>query len=240
MVKDALLLANDYFKFEEAIKTPETFLKLDDNILNTILTVSLNPDEEIRCNKKLLEAEKIVKRIYNREMYTIIGEIPIPLGWDEKPKLEDFLCNENPKDEFYLSEKDIELRKKTINFGFKNKNPFETIYFYNPKRPNECFKKSMEHLLVMPKVFSESTILVLCKDEKKIERAKKLFDIYKNKMLKKWNKTESPKKEQKHYFTEDKLFYDENENKNLETPRFGYFLNNKRERNEKKEFNNDK
>ena len=160
MVKDALLLANDYFKFEEAIKTPETFLKLDDNILDTILTVSLNPDEEIRCNKKLLEAEKIVKRIYNRELYTIIGEIPIPLGWDEKPKLEDFLYNENPKDEFYLSEKDIELRKKTINFGFKNKNPFETIYFYNPKRPNECFKKSMEHLLVMPKVFSESTILV--------------------------------------------------------------------------------
>ena len=90
MVKDALLLANDYFKFQEAIKTPETFLKLDDNLLDILLTVSLNPDEDIKNNKKLLEAEKIVKRIYNRELYTIIGEIPIPLGWDEKPKLDEF------------------------------------------------------------------------------------------------------------------------------------------------------
>ena len=69
MVKVALLLANDYFKFQEAIKTPETFLKLDDNILDILLTVSLNPDEDIRNNKKLLEAEKIVKRIYNRELF---------------------------------------------------------------------------------------------------------------------------------------------------------------------------
>ena len=45
----------------------------------------------------------------------------------------------------------------------------------------------MEHLLVMPQVFSESTILVFCKDDKIIERAKKLFEIYKRKILKKWN-----------------------------------------------------
>ena len=134
-----------------------------------------------------MEAEKIVKRIYNRELYTLIREIPILLGWDEKPKLDEFFWNENPNDELYLSEKDIELRKKTINFGFKNKNPFETIYFYNPRRPDECSKKYKEHLLVMPQVFSESTILVFCKDDKIIERAKKLFEIYKRKILKKWN-----------------------------------------------------
>ena len=177
-------------------------------------------------------------------IYSIIGEIPIPLGWDEKPKLEDFLGSDNPKDEFYLSENDIELRKKTINFGFKNKNPFETIYFYNPRRPNECFKKSMEHLLVMPQVFSESTILVFCKDDKKNERAKKLFEIYRNKMLRKWNKSDSPKTAQKSINYGKKLFYDEKENKNLETPRFGdnsSLLKNKRERNNdnQKDFNNE-
>lgn len=110
-----------------------------------MLTFSLDSDEEINSNKKLLEAEKIIKRIYNRDLYTIIGEIPIPLGKDEKPCLEEFLSYENPMDEFHLGEEDVELRKKVINFGFKNKNPFETIYFYNPKKPNICFKKSMEH-----------------------------------------------------------------------------------------------
>jgi len=241
MVKDALLLSNDYFKFEEAIVSPEKFVKLDDNIIDEMLTFSLNSDEEINSDPKLLEAEKIIKRIYNRELYTIIGEIPIPLGKDEKPKLEDFLCAENPKDEFFLTEKDIELRKKTINFGFKNKNPFETIYFYNPKRPNECFKKSMEHLLVMPQVFSESTILVFCKDDKKRERAKKLYEIYKNKLFKKWNTIESPK-DKKTGLTGNKLFFDEKENKNLETPKFGFgsinYLKNKRERSDKEDDSN--
>ena len=120
MVKDALILSNDYFQFQEAIKSPEKFIKLDDNILDIMLTFSLDSDEEINSNKKLLEAEKIIKRIYNRDLYTIIGEIPIPLGKDEKPCLEEFLSYENPMDEFHLGEKDVELRKKVINFGFKN------------------------------------------------------------------------------------------------------------------------
>ena len=63
------------------------------------------------------------------------------------------MSNENPNDEFHLGEKDVVLRKKVINFLFKDKNPFETIYFYNRKRPDKCFKKSMEHLLSIPQVF---------------------------------------------------------------------------------------
>ena len=107
MIKDALLLSKDYFKFEEAITSVEKFIKLDDTILNTMLTFSLNSDEEIRTNKNLLSSEKLIKKVYNREFYNIIGEIPIPIGKKEEPKLDEFLCNENPKDEFYLTENDI-------------------------------------------------------------------------------------------------------------------------------------
>ena len=169
--------------------------------------------------------------------YSIIGEIPIPIGKDENPKLEEFLCNENPKDEYYLTEKDIELRKKNINFGFKDKNPFKTINFFNSKRPNICFKKSMEHLLIMPQVFSESTILVFCKDKKKNQRAKNLFEIYKNKLYQKWNLMDSPKNK---YFEKfdigGKLLFNDKEVKNMSTPKFGIgsYLK-KRERSDKNE-----
>ena len=220
MVKDALILSKDFFKFEECILDPAKFIKLDDNILDTILTFSLNSDEEISNNKKFLEAEKIIKRVYERDFYSIIGEIPIPIGKNEEPKLDEFLCNENPKDEYYLSENDIELRKKEINFGFKDKNPFETIYFYEPKQPDDYFKKPMEHFIIMPHVFSESTILVFCKDKKKNERAKKLFNIYKDKLQKKWNIMESPERK-KIDLDEKNFFYDETEEKNLRTPKFG-------------------
>ena len=232
MVKDALLLSKEYFKFEEAILSPEKFIKLDDNILNTILTFSLNGEED----KKLLDAEKLVKKVYERDFYTIIGEIPIPIGKKEEPKLDEFLDNENPKDEFYLTENDIELRKKEINFGFKNKNPFETIYFYYPKMPNNYFKKSMEHFLIMPQVFSESTILVFCKNKKKNERAKKLFDIYKKNLEKKWNVTASPESKKLENDFRNKFVYDETEEKNLRTPKFNKnSLKKKRERSDKLE-----
>ena len=226
MVKDALLLSKDYFKFEEAILSPEKFVKLDDNILDTILNFSLNEEED----KKLLEAEKIIRKVYERDFYTIIGEIPIPTDQKEEPRIEEFLCNENPKDEFYLSENDIELRRKNINFGFKDINPFETIYFYKRNAPNKSFKKSMEHLLIMPQTFSESTILVFCKDKKKNERAKKLFDIYKKNLEKKWNVLESPESKKIGIDFGKKFFYDETEEKNLKTPKFN---KKKRERGDK-------
>ena len=229
MIRDALLLSKEYFKFEEAILSPKEFIKLDDNILDTILTFSLNGEND----KKLLEAEKLVKKVYERDFYSIIGEIPIPKDINEEPKLDEFLCNENPKDEFYLSEKDIELRKKNINFGFKDKNPFETIYFYNPKIPDKIFKKSMEHFLIMPQVFSESTILVFCKDKKKNERAKKLFNIYKEKLQKKWSTMVSPQKKKNEFNFDKKFFYDETEEKNLQTPKFNTNLKKKRERSDK-------
>ena len=234
MVKDALILSKDFFKFEEAIKDPAKFIKLDDYILDTILTFSLNQNEDISQNKNLLEAEKIIKKVYERDFYTIIGEIPIPIGKKEEPKLDEFLCNENPKDEFYLSEKDIELRKKEINFGFKDKNPFKTICFYDPNNPNKSFKKSMEHLIIMPKVFSESSILVFCKDKTKNERAKKLFEIYKNKLEKKWNLMESPEKKKNEGEYGNKFVFDETEEKNLKTPTFnnGSFMK-KRKRSDK-------
>ena len=228
MIKDALLLSKEYFKFEEAILSPKEFIKLDDNILDTILTFSLYGEND----KKLLDAEKLVKKVYERDFYSIIGEIHIPIGKEEEPKLDEFLCNENPKDEFYLSENDIELRKKEINFGFKDKNPFDTIYFYNPKlsNPNECIKKNMEHFLNMPHVFSESTILVFCKDKKKEERAKKLFNIYREKLQKKWSLMDSPPSKKNDFIFGNKFIYDETEEKNLQTPKFNTSLNKKRER----------
>ena len=60
MIKDALLLSKDFFKFEEIIKSPAKFIKFDDNIIDTMLTFSLNKDEEISQNKKLLKKYIIV------------------------------------------------------------------------------------------------------------------------------------------------------------------------------------
>ncbi len=88
----------------------------------------------------------------------------------------------------------------------------------------------MEHLLIMPQVFSEETILVFCKNEKKIEKAKILFDEYKKHLLGKWNTKRSPEKKKNGHDFGGKLFFDENEEKNRSTPKFGNSFLRKRER----------
>ena len=91
----------------------------------------------------------------------------------------------------------------------------------------------MEHLLIMPQVFSESTIIVFCKDKKKNERAKKLFDLYKKNLEKKWSVLESPESKKVEVDFGKKFFYDETEEKNLKTPKFNTSLLKKRERSDK-------
>ena len=175
MVRDALTLSNDYFHFENCINNAEKFLELDDSIIDIIKNFSSNSDVDLLENHKLKKAEKIINDLYNRNIYRFVGEILIPNNQYYIPDINDFLSYDNPKDDFYLTKDDIEIKKTSIDYGYGNKNPFQTIYFYNPKVPEKCFKKLQSHSILTPEVFKEYYIKIICKDKNKMERANKLF-----------------------------------------------------------------
>lgn len=187
MVKDALILSNDYFHFEEAIESPELFMSLTDDIIHIIKNFSKNEDTEINSNPNLLKAEKIIRNLYSRKTYRFVGEILIPSNSYYVPDLNDYLSFNNPKDNYYLTKEDIDIQKVSIDFGNKDSNPFENIYFYNSKIPDKCFKKLQKNSLILPSIFKEYYIKVICKSESKLERAKELFGEYKKKLLSQWN-----------------------------------------------------
>ena len=182
--------------FKWGVTTTQAYLPKDNskyfdgvklNLVAWLRQFSKDPDEEVRNNPKLLRAEKIIKDLYHRDTYRFIGEILLPSDVAFYPDKKEFLCNDNPKDEYYLTEEDIELEKCSYDYGNKNNNPFDNIFFYNPKVPNNCFRKLQRHSLLTPNVFREFCVKVICKDQNKVERAKKLFDIYKKKLLRQWN-----------------------------------------------------
>ena len=223
MIIDAMELSKEYFKFKDIIeqRSVEEFIKLnDDYIIDSILHFS--EDEDTKNDKNLIEAEKLIKRIYNRNLYKLVGEIPLINGIDINKIKADFFCYKNPKDELYIKNDDIEFRKRSVNFGFGNKNPFDTIYFYNPVTNKSKINK-MTHLLNMSeKTFSESSILVICKDSKKLERAKKMLELLKEKQF-------NIKKGKEMEIENNKNNYKEEEN--LSTPSFNQkMLNAKRNR----------
>ena len=223
MVRDALTLSNDYFHFENCINNAEKFLELDDSIIDIIKNFSNNPDVDLQENHKLKKAEKIVNDLYNRNTYRFVGEILIPNNQYYIPDINEFLSYDNPKDDFYLSQDDIEIKKTSIDYGNGNKNPFQNIYFYNPKVPEKCFKKLQSHSILTPEVFKEYYIKIICKDKNKMDRANKLFENFKKRLNLIW----SPSKVKERKF---------NFECNHETASKNNFLNLKRER---LNFNND-
>ena len=223
MVRDALTLSNDYFHFENCINNAEKFLELDDSIIDIIKNFSNNPDVDLQENHKLKKAEKIVNDLYNRNTYRFVGEILIPNNQYYIPDINEFLSYDNPKDDFYLSQDDIEIKKTSIDYGNGNKNPFQNIYFYNPKVPEKCFKKLQSHSILTPEVFKEYYIKIICKDKNKMDRANKLFENFKKRLNLIW----SPSKVKERKF---------NFECNQETASKNNFLNLKRER---LNFNND-
>ena len=223
MIIDAMELSKEYFKFKDIIepRSVEQFIKLnDDYMIDSILHFS--DDEDTKNDKNLIEAEKLIKRIYNRNLYKLVGEIPLINGININKIKADFFCYKNPKDELYIKNEDIEFRKRSVNFGFGNKNPFDTIFFYNPVTNKSKINK-MTHLLNMPeKNFSESSILIFCKDSKKLERAKKMLELLKEKQF-------NIKKGKEMEIENNKNNYKDEEN--LSTPSFNHkMLNAKRNR----------
>lgn len=229
MIKDALCLSNSYFNFNEAIKSPQLFLQLDDNIIQIIRNFSLDPDEEIRNDPSLLKAEQIINDLYSRNLYRFIGDILIPTNIQYEPDVNEFLCYDNPKDELYVNKEDVELVKLAYDFGNKFNNPFNNIYFYNPKQPNKCFKKLQRHSLLTPNVFREYCVKVICKDKNKVERVTNMFNRYKMKLYKQWG-VPLNENQNKTSCSGNESHEDNNNNKSTNSRVFD-FLGNKRKMN---------
>jgi hypothetical protein len=65
MIVDALLEANPLYHFEDKVRNPAAYVNVTDNVLSNI---------ENSKKPELLSAQKIMKRIRCRELYSFLGE----------------------------------------------------------------------------------------------------------------------------------------------------------------------
>jgi HD superfamily phosphohydrolase len=186
MIKDMLVLSDEYFKFTEAIFNPEEYIKLDDHIIYKIAKFS-----KYETKPNLLQAANLFKRLRSRDIYKYVGEIIYPNDYnsthsfDYDVKVEDLISYDNPKDEFYVRPEDIEISKFSIDYGNKRKNPFDSILFYKNENEKKSFTVPSNKIsLVMPSVFMETYNILICKDPNKYLRVSQMFKEY----LKKNNK----------------------------------------------------
>jgi len=136
MICDALLLTHKVlYDYEAAIADPSLYLRLDDNIIDEIVT-----SEDPRLDK----AKAIIERIQMRGHYRCVGEKGLRRQVAEQLwnsiSAEEIVSHlgaqsERAGDPVTLTADEIGVKKFLINHGMKRGHPLENVKFFNLKGP---------------------------------------------------------------------------------------------------------
>ncbi|KAK7884216.1 hypothetical protein WMY93_027339 [Mugilogobius chulae] len=167
----------------------DALLKAD--LQNNLISNAKNDMEKYTCLTEILnytgddlnlkEAREILENIRSRKLYTHLGTTKLTDGlpvevekW--KSELVAMPCN-TYREETSLTEDDFEIIIPTFDFGKKEKNPLDNLYFYGKFDNKKAFKIPSEQVsqFLLPNTFSEKWISVYCKNPKKKRLAQNSF-----------------------------------------------------------------
>lgn len=149
-----------------AIDDMEAYTKLTDHVFEQILNSS---------SPQLDEARQILRKIVTRDLYKFLGETENP-AQEMIPLWKEELAQELLQSREGLTPEDFEVQKVTIDYGKRDRNPVEYIYFYSKYDPTEAFKMKVSEF--RRKYFSEQTFRFYCKktDDNTLKADKEHFD----------------------------------------------------------------
>uniref|UniRef100_A0A8C2CZR0 Deoxynucleoside triphosphate triphosphohydrolase SAMHD1 n=1 Tax=Cyprinus carpio TaxID=7962 RepID=A0A8C2CZR0_CYPCA len=162
------------FTISSAIDDMEAYTKLTDHIFEQILYSSA---------PELSEARAILHNIVCRRLYKCVGQTTTETHVDSSPeKLLDWAkevaCSKPSGTDANLIAEDFVVSVIHMDYGMKEKNPINSVYFYCKKDPTIAIKiRKNQVSKLLPECFAEQLIRVYCKkmDDKSLEAAKKYF-----------------------------------------------------------------
>lgn len=156
MITDAFTLLDHKYNFSTAISDMEEYAKLTDSIFYEIIR-SKDQDESTK------KAQEIVRRIQRRELYKFCGETQ-PTTKLDIGALE--VAEEIASFDSDLSPDELFISIIEIHFGMKEKDPVESVVFYNKNfnKAVQLRKNIVSEML--PQKFSEQYVRVYGKNLK--------------------------------------------------------------------------
>ena len=162
MVVDALVHADAAWgnEISNAIWRAQDFVKLDDTVLKRI---------EWSEEAALEPARALLRRLRRRELYRFVNEFTVPSErldrWvDVKPQ--DIVSCQDAKGGRKLVAEDIIVHNLKIDWAMKNKNPVDSVHFYQDYSSDTKFTIPKEKVsLLIPDVFLERKVRVYSKSD---------------------------------------------------------------------------
>lgn len=178
---DALIAADDYLNISSAIHDPEMYLNLTDSII-----------KEIERSKvpELEKSRSIIQRLRKRDLYKFVDQLVVEPRYREhfalsKVKESDIL-NHQPAGS-NLQEDDIIVDNLVLTYAMKDRNPVDSIKFFNKYRPQELYKIPREQVsLLIPEQYDEMIVRIFTRDATKalfVQQAFRSFLDQKNNEL---------------------------------------------------------
>uniref|UniRef100_A0A3B3ZB65 HD/PDEase domain-containing protein n=1 Tax=Periophthalmus magnuspinnatus TaxID=409849 RepID=A0A3B3ZB65_9GOBI len=163
MIRDALLKADPELNISTAAGNVKDFTDLTDGVFETIL----HSKNWKLTGAGLIEAGLILQNILSRKLYIFLGET----------KQTDRLVQEVLLCTTLLQEEDFEITIATFDFGSKDKNPMDNLYYYKKSDKERAIKIPREKVsqFLLPERFSEKWIRVYCKSQDKKSIALEAF-----------------------------------------------------------------
>ena len=182
MIVDAMIEANDHFGIVKRAMDPKTFIELDDSILKQIEFANPAGDDP-----RLRKAKEIIERIRRRQVYKYVNEYCVPTerlrNW-RKVEAEDIVsCQlKNKANGVELRPDDIVIHNMKIDWAMKDKNPVDSVYFFQNYRDSavgDKFHIPKEKVsTILPDVFQERKVRLFVKDLNKFDAASIAFEEY--------------------------------------------------------------
>jgi len=139
MIRDILILADDYMFISEACDIPERFAILNDDIINII--EYCNEHTLGQKNKNHIKAQELIKKIKMRQLYKYNGEY-------NSKDCEEIVSN---------SKSNCIVQKLKIGYNTKNETPLLKVPLYNLKKPNEMYYSDEINQIKPSKYLEEDT-----------------------------------------------------------------------------------
>ncbi|KAJ1928418.1 hypothetical protein IWQ60_002083 [Tieghemiomyces parasiticus] len=133
MIVDALVQAEPELQLIEALRDPERYLNLTDDILRDI---------ERSRGPELASARALLKRLRRRDLYRFVDEVVLPghlRGTLTKRHINAEAVVAHQGDNAHLTVDDVTLKWYNLNFGKNDENPVDSIRFYSKFDDRRCF-----------------------------------------------------------------------------------------------------
>ncbi|CAO3659728.1 unnamed protein product [Umbelopsis ramanniana] len=169
MITDALLAADETFGISKAVDNGEDYLNLTDDILRVI---------ERSKEPELAQARHIMKRIRTRDLYKFVDEFIIPkdlMQYLGKDKINSEEVISHQEDNVHLSSDDVLVEWLKINYAMKDKNPVDSIKFYNRWDRESFFIPKEQVSYMVPSQFQEVIVRIYTRDSSKVSAVQRAF-----------------------------------------------------------------